>query len=304
MANILVIKLSALGDFVQALGPMSAIRKHHSGDKITLLTTTPYADFAEASGYFDEIIIDQRAKWWQIGTTMQLKHNFLFGDFARVYDLQTSKRSSRYYGYFAQQRRPEWSGIVKGCSHPHANPKRNDMHTIERQAEQLAMAGIDDVPLADLSWAESKLKGFKLPKVFALLVPGGAPSRPKKRWSKENYAALAVALRKKNITPVILGTSAEQAEADAITAACPKAVSLIGETDFLDIATLARTAICAVGNDTGPMHLIALAGCQSTVLYSAESDPALCAQRGPKVSILRKDALADVSVEEVMQTLV
>jgi len=27
--GILVIKLAALGDFVQALGPMAAIRKHH-----------------------------------------------------------------------------------------------------------------------------------------------------------------------------------------------------------------------------------------------------------------------------------
>ncbi|MEP0337122.1 MAG: lipopolysaccharide heptosyltransferase family protein, partial [Alphaproteobacteria bacterium] len=39
--NILVIKLSALGDFVQALGPMQAIRAHHPGARVDLLTTPP-----------------------------------------------------------------------------------------------------------------------------------------------------------------------------------------------------------------------------------------------------------------------
>ena len=36
----------------------------------------------------------------------------------------------------------EWSGIAPGCSHPHGNPRRDSLHTIERQAEQLAAAGI------------------------------------------------------------------------------------------------------------------------------------------------------------------
>ena len=60
--NILVIKLSALGDFIQALGPMAAIRKHHKNAKITLLTTQGFKRFAQECGYFDDIIIDQRPK--------------------------------------------------------------------------------------------------------------------------------------------------------------------------------------------------------------------------------------------------
>jgi len=34
-AKILVIKLSALGDFIQALGPFKAIRQHHATDHVT-----------------------------------------------------------------------------------------------------------------------------------------------------------------------------------------------------------------------------------------------------------------------------
>src|SRR4051812_10811665 len=34
--RILVIRLSALGDFIQALGPIAAIRRHHTGDHLSL----------------------------------------------------------------------------------------------------------------------------------------------------------------------------------------------------------------------------------------------------------------------------
>ena len=47
--RILIIKLGALGDFIQALGPFAAIRRHHADAHITLLTTDPFAAFAAAS---------------------------------------------------------------------------------------------------------------------------------------------------------------------------------------------------------------------------------------------------------------
>ena len=49
--NVLVIKHGALGDFVLATGPMSAIRSHHEGDHIVLLTTKLFEAFA-AQSYF------------------------------------------------------------------------------------------------------------------------------------------------------------------------------------------------------------------------------------------------------------
>ncbi|MDP7425565.1 MAG: ADP-heptose--LPS heptosyltransferase, partial [Rhodospirillales bacterium] len=43
--KILVIKLGALGDFVQAAGPFAAIRRHHQDAEITLLTAPAFAEF-------------------------------------------------------------------------------------------------------------------------------------------------------------------------------------------------------------------------------------------------------------------
>jgi len=298
--RILVIKLGALGDFVQALGPAAAIRRHHREAAITLLTTAPFVALARASACFDAVWIDARPRPWQVGGWWALRRRLRGAGFDRVYDLQTSRRSGVYFRLFGPGRRPEWSGIAAGCSHPHANPARDHMHTLDRQAEQLAMAGIAAVPAPDLSFLAPDGAGFAVPAPHALLVPGGAAHRPAKRWPAARYAALARALGARGITPVLLGGPGETALARAIVAAAPDIVDLTGQTDFSDIAALARGARLAIGNDTGPMHLIAAAGCPTLVLFSAASDPALCAPRGPNVVILRRDDLAALAVDAVL----
>jgi hypothetical protein len=51
------------------------------------------------------------------------------------------------------------------------------------------------------------------------------------------------------------------------------------------------------------MHLIAAAGCPCAVLYSAESDPARTAPRGPKVAILHEASLENLDLERVLAAL-
>ncbi len=302
-AGALVIKLGALGDFVQALGPFAAIRNHHPGQRITLLTTEPFSDFARASGLFDEVWTGGRPGALDVGGWLGLRRRLRNGNFERVYDLQTSDRSSFYYRLFWPGRLPEWSGIAKGCSHPHVNPARDSMHTVERQAEQLALAGITALPDSDFSWATADISRFGLKGKYALLAPGGALHRPAKRWPAEHFGAVARALAEKGIEPVLIGSSVEAGVMTDIKAHCPEARDLAGQTTLLELAALGRGAAAAVGNDTGPMHLIAAVGCQSVVLYSNESDPVLCGQRGPAVTILRRDRLADLSAAEVLDGL-
>ena len=295
-SSILIIKLGALGDFVQALGPFNAIRKHHASQKIVLLTTPPFVPLAKASGYFDYIHAERRPAWWQLNTILKLRHWLRNLNPERVYDLQTSDRSNAYFKLFGSPK-PEWSGIARGCSHPHANPHRDNMHTIERQAEQLAIASVEVNSDFDCHWLDADVKRFKLVKRYVLLVPGGSPHRPYKRWP--HYRSLATQLLKSGITPVILGTRAERDVIKDISGACPEAVDLSDKTNLMEIAGLSRKAVAAIGNDTGPMHLIATTGCRSIVLYSGASDPLLCAQRGSHVQIIRKDQLADIDIEEV-----
>ena len=300
--EILVIKHGALGDFVLSMGPFAAIRAHHPEARITLLTTQPFEELARGSQHFDRIWRDPRARAWNIPAWLGLRRRLRGAGFTRVYDLQTSRRSSAYYRYFASPR-PEWSGIAKGCSHPHVKPGRNAMHTAARQREQLAEAGIDAVPEADLSWLDGDISALAPAEPYILLVPGGSAHRPEKRWPARAYGALASELAAAGYLPLLLGAAAERAVLAEIDAICPAARNLLGRTDFGQIAALAPGAAAAVGNDTGPMHIVAAVGCAATVLFSGASDPTLTAPHGPAVRLLQRPCLADLPVADVRASL-
>jgi len=301
-AGILVIKLGALGDFVLAMGPFAAIREHHAATQVTLLTTTPFVKLARCSGYFDDVWVDPRAARWNFLARLSLCQSLRAGSFQRVYDLQTSSRSSSYYRCFKQPR-PEWSGIAMGCSHPHANPARDFMHTKERQREQLAMSGIERVPSANLRWLDGDIAALVPEGPYVLLVPGGSIHRPEKRWPARFYGDLARDLSEAGYKPLLIGTNAEQDVLAKIKALAPTALNLCGCTDFGQIAALARSAIAAVGNDTGPMHLIAATDCPATVLFSGVSDPSLTAPAGRAVTVLQRPRLDDLPVFKVRRSL-
>ena len=309
--KILVIKLSALGDFVLALAAMKRIRQAHAKAHITLLTTPPFEALARASPYFNAVHTDGRpeglAQW------LALRQRLRAAGYARVYDLQTSARSNRIF-QILRPRPPAWSGIALGCSLPHRNRLRDQMHTLERQADQLMYAGIwPDAPTApgtapgpDLSWVLATAPGERppaggvKPRPYAMFVPGGSAHRPEKRWPVEKYGELARILYARGLDIVVIGGPPEAALAQAIQRQVPRARDLTGRTDFARIAVLGAKAALAVGNDTGPLHLAAAAGAPTVVLFSSASDPALSAPRG-KVAVLRAENLAELPVAKVAQ---
>ncbi len=302
--RVLVIRLGALGDFVLSLGPMAAIRRFHGKARITLLTTPPFASLARASPYCDEVWFDERAPWWQPWRAAELRQRLRRGGFQRVYDLQTAGRTARYWRAMG---RPEWSGHAAGASHAHRDPDRDSLHTVERQRAQLKLTGIEDVPAADLSWVKADVRRFGVKEPHVLLVPGGSAHRPKKRWPAEKYTALARIFVRLGIMPVLIGGEAESDVLGEVARHVPEGINLCGKTTFEEIVALARTALGAVGNDTGPMHLVAAAGAPSLVLFSSESDPDLCAPRpgaqGGKVAVMQKPDLVALSVAEVQSAL-
>ena len=309
--RILVIKLAALGDVVQAFPPFARIRTAHPDAHLTLLTTPPYASLAAASPYFDAIETDGRPGG--LAETLTMLRRLRRAGYDRVYDLQTSSRSSAY-ALALWPNPPQWSGIAPLCSHPHRNPARNHMHTLERQAEQLRDAGIwPDAPVErgsaqapDLSFMledtapERRPEHFGLRAPYALLVPGASAHRPDKRWPASGYAGLAAALGAAGLDVGVIGGPGETGIGREIAAAAPGAKDLTGRTDYAQIAGLAARAAVTVGNDTGPTHLAAAAGAPTLVLFSSASDPSLCAPRGRCVQILQVDRLAGLPLQTVL----
>jgi len=309
--RILVIKLSALGDFVLALAAMKKIREAHPKAHISLLTTPPFESLAKASPYFNAVFTDGRPEGF--GEWAALRKRLRDAEYSRVYDLQTSAHSNRIF-QLLRPNPPPWSGVAFGCSLPHKNPLRNQMHTLERQADQLMYAGIwpdapteaGAAPPPDLSWVLAGPEGARpaavgvKAKPYVMFVPGGSARRPEKRWPVEKYGELARILYSRGLDIVIIGGPLEAALAQAIQRQVPRARDLSGRTDFASIAVLGAKAALAIGNDTGPLHLAAAAGAPTVVLFSSASDPALSAPRG-RVAVLRADKLSDLPVAKVAQ---
>jgi ADP-heptose:LPS heptosyltransferase len=298
--KILVIKLSALGDFVQALGPAAAIRRHHAADEITLLTTRAFAALAQQSGLFDKIAIDNRPKPFELASWAALRRVLRNGRFDRVYDLQTSDRSSLYSWLFLPTHPPQWSGIAWHCSHPHANLRRDPQHTIDKQAEQLLMAGIYPTPLPACGGSSLPLPQWLERLAYFLMIPGSSPRHPEKRWPARRYGELARRLFKATGTlPVIIGAQGEEPLAAEIRGACPEAIDLVGRTGLTSLADLADAAAFTVGNDTGATHIAAAGGHPVVVLFSDASEPSRCAPRGREIHVLTSPRLDDLLVDRV-----
>ncbi len=311
--KVLVIKLGALGDFIQALSAAKAIRDYHVGARITLLTTEPFKAFAEHCPYFDLVEADGRPREAQ--ATAALIARIRAAKYDMVYDLQTSGRSSNYY-LGLLPRPPLWSGIAQGCAYPHDNPERESMHTLDRLHDQLQAAGVGPsggyavgmAPLPDLSWVRKSLRDpprlqpdyFGIRGPFIMMIPGASPHRPEKRWPEAKYAELAKRIAARGVTPVVIGATAEKEVGVAVARAEPMAKNLVSRTDLFQLAALAERAAFAVGNDTGPMHIAAAAGARCLVLFSADSDPEKVAPRGRGgVATIAATHLGDLPVEEV-----
>lgn len=298
---VLVIKHSALGDMIMALPLFRAIRDHHPGQTLILLTTKPYAELARMTGCFDEIWTDSRPKLWHLRPMLALLRQLRSRRFQRIYDLQGNQRTRLYYSLLGSPRNI-WVGNAMGCAYFIPDPVE-PVHIAEHRKRQLALVGIPDPGLPDLSFLQADITAFGLPASYVLLVPGGAPHRPAKRWPAEAFGQLARHFADRDMTPVLIGQTAEAAAIETIQAACPQAVSLMNRTSIAELATLARGATMAVGNDTGPMHIIAAAGCPVLVLYSEESDPRRIAPRGDWVRLLQQPSLQNLRAADVIASL-
>lgn len=300
--RILVIKLGALGDFFQSLGPMAAIRAHHANDHITLMTTAPFESLARQAPYFDDIHIDEKPTWHDFRGWARLRKFLREGSFARVYDLQNSDRTALYLRLFSNAKRPEWVGAAPGASHRNASPERVKGHAFDGHVQTLRLAGIADVKLDTLHWMKSDVSRFALRRPYVLIAPGSSPRRLEKRWPAPSYALLTRMLREAGYQSVLLGSPAEAEIARIIQQACPEALDLTGRTDLCDIAAIARQAAACIGNDTGPVHIAALTGCPTLALLSEASHPVKHGPKGAHVEILREDLLETLTPERVFQT--
>ncbi len=304
--RILVIRLDALADFVMAFGAFDAIRRHHAEAHVTLLTTKPYAELARKSGWFDEVWDDGKPGWRHGKRLFNLVRRLRRGRFDRVYDLQSSRRTMRYRTLmsFAWGNRADWSCLEATAGSRALAGIDTGVHRVEAYASQLTAAGIENMPLPDLSWLTRGYGGrFGLSDGYVLMVPGCESRRVDSVWPVERYAELARRVAIEGRRPVLIGSRADVERNRIIAAATPEALNLTEKAGLFDLAALATHARAAVGHNTGPMHLIAALGCPSVVLFPSGAAPGPTTPRGRFVVVVREDNLAALPVTKVAAAL-
>ncbi|MBH43576.1 MAG: hypothetical protein CMP25_02170 [Rickettsiales bacterium] len=283
--KILIIKFGGLGDFILSLSAMYTIKTFYKKSKLVLVTESAYKDIAERSKWFEEIIIIKRSMFYFLDK-LKLKKKLNTREFVNVYDLQTSKRSTSYGDLF-DGKITKWSGILRDSVYFHLNPKRDTMHTIDRQKEQLKIANIKKFSKFDENWIfDDKFKHNFKKKRFVILVVGGSARRKNKRIPFNVFVEIAKKLFKKNIDSIIVGGNDELELCQEIKKKFPYIINLCGKLDVYKLASLSRDSLCIVGNDTGPMHVCALAKKKLVVFFTKFSNPKLCAPVGSHVTVL------------------
>lgn len=292
--KILVIKLGAFGDVVQADGAMRDIRAFHHDAEITLLTTPPFRTLMSRCPHVNHVLTDTRAPFWKVGEWARLARMFRSGQFARVYDLQKQDRTELYRKLFF--RNALWSGRQTG-----PRPKS----ALEGFVFQLERAGIpsNHCLKPDVSWMADDMTPFLeqegVRKPYVALIPGCSVRHPQKRWPY--YVQLAAALIERGYDVVTAPGPDEIELAKSIPGH-----TLLGPNGFLnwfELAGVLKEACYVVGNDTGPSHVASCLGKPGLALFGSHTTAARTGICRGEFRAIEVPDLAGLSVETVLKAI-
>ncbi|MDR1871403.1 MAG: lipopolysaccharide heptosyltransferase II [Deltaproteobacteria bacterium] len=281
--NILIIKMSSLGDVIHALPSLAALRALYPKAQIHWVVEADLAPLLPGPPFLDKIIVFPRAEL-KISSPIRFFRalNGLRRQLKEVrYDLSIdfqalAKSSLVAFLAGAQKKLAYWETregsflVSKGVKGPNAND-----HVIQRYLDVIRYLGPVapklTFPLPDFTREKTslnktlKIMGSNSPRV--IFCPGA--SWPTKLWPPENYAALAGLLAKEGYSLVLAGGPLESALALRIKALAPRApiVDLTGQTDLRGLMALATLGQLIIGSDSGPTHVAAATGRPTISLY-------------------------------------
>lgn len=302
MAEILIIKLSALGDLVQADGAIRDIRNFHPHDRLTVMTTPSYRFYMERCPWVDEVFIDPRAPRYHLAQLLALRKRLRQRPFDRVYDLQQVGRTRFYQRYLFPQ--TWWLGDVGGCEV--FLPRPDDICAADHFHAHLRLAGIPTIHTlhCDLSWmvdeAGELLAQSGVEPGFVLLIPGASAGHDAKRWPW--FDQLAQRLIEHDLQPVTVPGPAELDQYRAIPG--KTLVSKDGYLDYFALAGVAQQAAFVIGNDTGPTHIAAHLGCPGLALFGGHTAPHTTGIQHTDFAWLEAQELAELTLETVWRKFV
>lgn len=270
--NILVVKMSAIGDVIHALPVSYALKESFPQAKVTWVVEKAAQDLLINNPYIDQVLLFEKNKFRSVGGLMRNLPSFSAilkqGKFDAVLDLQGLAKSAAIAYLSGAKIRlgfcnmRELSHLV---SRPVCGPNQNG-HVVERYLDVARELGCEvrDVkfPVHITEQEETtalqivRQAGMDINSPYVILAVGA--NWPNKRWPALHYAQLVDLLYERNVIPVVVGGPGDRPLAEEIISAADiPPVDLIGKTTLKQLAYIIKNAKALVGGDTGPMHLSA-----------------------------------------------
>jgi ADP-heptose:LPS heptosyltransferase len=301
MERILIIKLSAFGDIVQALGAIHDISSHHRDAKVILMTTPPFAGILRKCPWVDDVVADPRDPRWRLDRMWLLGRRLQQLDVSAVYDLQQVGRTAFYHRWLLRGK--PWRVGGRERQHRIGGTDLAGRGAMERFAVQLAAAGIPVVHTLqpDPGWMVEDVTALLAKKnvtsPYVVLLPGSSAAHPAKRWP--HYNSLARWFRERGRKVVTVPGPDELELCRSISGAA----MLTEGNPFLTLFELAGVlhgAEFVVGNDTGPTHLAAHLGRPGLALFcSSHFRPERTGIQFSGFAWLEAESLEGLSFEKV-----
>ena len=330
--NILIVKLSAIGDVIHTLPSLAVLRGFYPDAHITWVVEEEAADLVRNHPYLDEVLVSRRKKWskdFRAGqfrqplreissfiNTLRQRHYDLVIDFHGLFKssiIVFLSGGKRKLGYNSLQ---ELSGLF-------LNEKiSEDMnkHAVDRYLDFARYLGakIDKVQFVLPSNKEKEEKAQILLRKYNLEDKKFIAINPialweTKLWSNEKFARLADLIYDYLQMKVVF-TGSEKETLGKITSSTNKEIiNLGGQTSLPELACLYKQARIVISTDSGPMHLAAAVGTPVIALFGP-TDPARTGPYGFGHTIIRteipcspcflkncstKKCMADISPEQV-----
>lgn len=269
--NILIVKLSAIGDVIHALPVAHALKQQYPQARITWVVEKPAYDLLTNNPNIDEIILFDKPKFKSLAGLFKYSPEFsrrLKGShFDLALDLQGLFKSAAIVALSGAKQRLGYCNmreLSQWISKPVCG-KHSEGHVVERYLDVARYVGCDVKKVvftlintpeeAANASAIAAQAGLPAGQTYIILAPG--TNWPSKCWPIEHFGELAAEVSQKEIIPVIIGGASDSDLAASICNVCPTAVDLTGKTNLKELAFFMKGASCFVGGDTGPMHLAA-----------------------------------------------
>ncbi|WP_371879908.1 lipopolysaccharide heptosyltransferase I [Caballeronia sp. S22] len=286
MKRILVVKVTSMGDVIQAQAVVADLHRAFPGVQIDWAVDEAFADILRWNPGISRVLYaplrrfkktrsakDFAAIWASIKELRRERYDAVF-DLHGVYKsaiISFLARAKRRFGY------DNVNLGERGAAFAYSDrfaPRhdRNAWDGMRRALSEALDYPIEPVPSIVLTVPQPAVPpGTVRHAPYALLFH--ATSKEEKKWPVENWIAVGQSLVECGVTPLLpWGTDAERDNAEAIARGVPGA-HVLPKMSVVELAQCIQLSALVVGTDTGLVHLASALRRPTVMIFSATSRP-------------------------------